>query len=65
MMRRGQHAPRMETIIVALVLVVVGVLGTFGHLIPRIAGFDGESIGVAAYVIATLILLVGVFVRDI
>jgi hypothetical protein len=64
-MRRGQYAPRMGTIIVALVLVVVGVLGTFGHLIPRIAGFAGESIGVAAYVIATLILLVGIFVNDV
>jgi hypothetical protein len=64
-MRRGQHAPRLETIIVALVLVVIGVLGTFGHLIPTLAGVSGETIGVAAYVLATVILLVGVFVRDV
>jgi hypothetical protein len=55
----------METIIVALVLVIVGVLGTFAHRIPAVAGMSGETIGVAAYVIATVILLVGVFVRDV
>ena len=64
-MRRGQYAPRLETIIVALVLVLIGVLGTFGHLIPQVASVPGETIGVAAYVFATAILLVGVFVRDI
>ena len=64
-MRRAQHAPRMETIVVSLLLVVVGVLGTFAHLIPRIGSVAGETIGVVAYVLATLLLMVGVFVRRI
>ena len=48
----------------ALVLTLVGVLGTFAHLIPRVAGVAGETIGVAAFVIATVVLLLGVFLRD-
>ena len=62
---RTQHAPRLETIIVALVLVLVGVLGTFGHFLPSVAGVAGETIGIAAYVLATVVLLLGVFLRDV
>jgi hypothetical protein len=62
---RSQHAPKLETIVIALLLVVIGVLGTFAHLIPRVAGVSGETIGIAAYVIATVILLLGIFFRDI
>ena len=40
-MRGGpsQHAPRLLTIGVALVLVVIGVLGTFGGVLPSVMGF--------------------------
>ena len=62
---RSQHAPKLETIVIALLLVVIGVLGTFAQLIPRVAGVSGETIGIAAYVIATVILLLGIFFRDI
>ena len=58
-----QHAPRGITILVAAVLVVIGVVGTFLGLIPSVAGISGELIGVGAYVAATLVMLVGVFVR--
>lgn len=58
-----QHAPRGITIAVAAVLVVVGVLGTFLGLIPAIAGISGETIGVVAYVAATVVMLIGIFVR--
>ena len=62
-MRRTQHAPKGITIGVAVVLVLIGVLGTFLGIIPAIVGFSGETIGVLAYVAATIILLLGVFTR--
>jgi hypothetical protein len=58
-----QHAPRGVTILVAAVLVLVGILGTFLHVIPAVAGISGETIGVIAYAAATVVMLVGVFVR--
>jgi hypothetical protein len=59
----SQRAPRNITVVVALVLVVVGVLGTFLGLIPAIAGVSGETIGVVAYVAATVVMLLGIFLR--
>ena len=58
-----QHAPRGVTIAVGAVLLLIGVLGTFLGLIPDIAGIAGTTIGVAAYVAATLVLLAGIFIR--
>lgn len=58
-----QHAPRGLTILVAAILVVVGVLGTFLGLIPSVAGISGELIGIGAYVAATLLMLAGIFIR--
>ena len=58
-----QHAPRGITIAAAAVLVVVGVLGTFLGLIPEVAGLSRELIGIAAYVLATVVLLLGSFLR--
>ncbi len=63
--RRGQHAPRLGTIAVALILVLVGVLGTFGHLLPAVAGYSGELIGVWAFIVATVVLLAGIFFEGI
>jgi hypothetical protein len=59
-MGRMNFAPRMPTIIVALVLVMVGLLGTFGGLLPSIAGLDSATIGVWAFVVATVVLLLGI-----
>jgi hypothetical protein len=59
-MGRMNFAPRMPTIIVALVLVIVGLLGTFGGLLPSIAGLDSATIGVWAFVVATVVLLLGI-----
>ncbi|MBA3779023.1 MAG: hypothetical protein H0X16_06975 [Chloroflexi bacterium] len=53
-MYRTQHAPRARTIIVALVLILVGMAGTFGEILP-------DNIGIYAFVAATLLLLIGVF----
>ena len=58
-----QHAPRGMTILAAAVLVVLGVLGTFLHVIPAVAGIPGETIGVLAYAAATVVMLAGVFFR--
>jgi hypothetical protein len=59
-MGRMNFAPRMPTIIVALVLVIVGLLGTFGGLLPSIAGLDSATVGVWAFVVATVVLLLGI-----
>lgn len=59
----SQHAPRLLTIGVALVFVLIGVLGTFLGVLPTVASFSGELIGVWSYVVATVILLLGIFIR--
>lgn len=58
-----QHAPRGVTMAVAAVLAIVGVAATFLDLVPAVAGFSGEMIGVGAYVVATVVMLLGVFTR--
>lgn len=59
----SQHAPRTPTILLAVILILVGIAGTFLHLLPSVAGYPGTTIGVVAYVAATIVMLVGVFVR--
>lgn len=59
-MGRMNFAPRMPTIIVALVLVVIGLLGTFGGMLPSIAGLESATIGVWAFVAATVVMLAGI-----
>jgi hypothetical protein len=58
-----QHAPRSTTIVIAVILVVIGVAGTFLHLIPNVGGYPGETVGVVAYVLATIVMLAGIFIR--
>lgn len=58
-----QQAPRGITIAVAAVLLVIGIVGTFLALIPAVAGISGETIGVVAYLAATVVMLAGIFVR--
>jgi hypothetical protein len=60
---RNQRTPRGITIVIAAILVVVGVVGTFLGLIPKVGGVSGETIGEWAYVAATVVMLLGVFVR--
>lgn len=59
-MGRMNFAPRMPTIIVALALVIVGLLGTFGGLLPSVAGLDSATIGAWASAAATVVLLAGI-----
>jgi hypothetical protein len=58
MRTRTNYAPTARTIIVALVLMVVGLLGTYGSILPN-------EVGVLAFVLAVAILLVGMVVKEI
>jgi hypothetical protein len=60
---RTNFAPRFGTIVVAAIITLVGVLGTFTHVIPKIGDYSSVTIGMACYVIATLLLLAGSFFR--
>jgi CBS-domain-containing membrane protein len=55
-MRRLNFAPTARTIIVALVLIIVGLLGTYGTVVP-------DNVGIVAFLGATAILLFGMVFR--
>jgi hypothetical protein len=57
-MSRTNFAPTARTIIVALVLVLVGLLATYGPLLT-------DTIGVVAFVAAGVLLLIGMVFRQI
>ena len=62
---RMNFAPRLPTIIVALVLLLIGLLGTFVGALPAIAGLSGETIGAWSLVIAGVVLLLGMLFEGI
>jgi hypothetical protein len=55
-MAYGNRAPRWITIVISLVLIAIGVLGTFIDLLP-------ERLGVYALVAATVLMTLGVFLK--
>lgn len=57
-MNRLNFAPTAPTIIVGLVLIIVGLLGTYGSVLP-------DAVGILAFVLATAILLIGMVVRNV
>jgi len=57
-MGRTNFAPTARTIIVSLVLIIVGLLGTYGTIVP-------DTVGIIAFVAATILLLIGMVVRRI
>jgi len=57
-MNRTNFAPTAQTIIVALALVLVGLLATYGPLLT-------DTIGVAAFIAAGVLLLLGMVFRRI
>lgn len=57
-MMRSNYAPTARTIIVALVLILIGLLGTYGAVVS-------DSIGIIAFVAATAILVIGMVFRQI
>lgn len=50
------QAPKLRTILVAIVLIVIGVLGTFIDILPR-------KVGLWSYTAATVVMLVGILSR--
>ena len=59
----AQRAPRGGTILVSVILVIVGIVGTFLGWIPDIGSVDGETLGILAYVVAAALMLIGIFTR--
>jgi hypothetical protein len=57
-MGRTNFAPTARTIIVALILIIVGLLGTYGTLLP-------DVVGIVAFIAATVVLLLGMVFRGI
>ena len=57
-MNRTNFAPTARTIVVALVLILVGLLGTYGTVVS-------DMIGILAFVAATVVLLLGMVFRGI
>ena len=57
-MRRTNFAPTARTIIVAPVLIIVGLVGTYGTVVP-------DNVGIIAFVAATVLLLIGMIVPGI
>jgi hypothetical protein len=57
-MDRMNFAPTARTIIVALVLIIIGLLGTYGSVLS-------DRAGIVAFVAATVILLLGMIIRRI
>jgi hypothetical protein len=55
-MAYSNRAPRWITILVSLLLILVGVLGTFLDILP-------ERVGVWSLVAATVLMILGVFLR--
>jgi len=55
---RTNFAPTARTIIVALVLIVIGLLGTYGTMVP-------DMVGILAFVVAIALLFLGMAVRRI
>ena len=57
-MNRLNHAPTTTTIAIAIVLIVIGVLGTFSSFVP-------ERVAILAFVAATILLIAGMIFRRI
>jgi hypothetical protein len=62
---RMNFAPRMPTIIVALALMVIGMLGTFVGALPPVAGLTSEVIGAWAFLVAAVVLVAGMIFEGI
>jgi hypothetical protein len=58
MRSRTNRAPTLRTIILGAILILIGVLGTFSTVVPT-------QIAVIAYIVAGVLLLIGIFVRGV
>lgn len=64
-MSRMNFAPRMPTIIGALALTLIGLLGTFGGMLPTVARLDSATLGVWAFLAGFALLLAGMIFEGI
>jgi hypothetical protein len=62
---RMNFAPRMPTILVALALMVIGLLGTFVGVLPTVAGVSSEVIGAWSFVAAAVVMFLGMIFQGI
>jgi hypothetical protein len=62
---RTNFAPRMPTILVALALTLIGLLGTFGGMLPELGGLPSEALGAWSFVAAAAMLLLGIALEGI
>jgi hypothetical protein len=62
---RTNFAPRMATIVVAIVLTLIGVAGTFLGVLPTLGGFDSATLGVFAYIAGFVVLVIGIVFRGV
>jgi hypothetical protein len=64
--RRSNQAPRMGTILIAVLLTVFAALGFFTSVLPdTIAGFASVTLALYAAIIPFVILLLGVYIEGI
>lgn len=59
---RTNFAPRMPTILVGVLLTVIGVLGTFAGVLPSIGGMSSQTLGAWSFVVAAVVLMLGVLI---
>ncbi len=62
---RTNYAPRMPTILVAVVLTVIGILGTFAGVLPTLGGFDSVTLGVWAFIVGFVVLVFGIIFKGV
>jgi len=62
---RMNFAPRMPAIIVALILVLIGLLGTFGGMLPTVTGMSSQTIGAWSFIVAAIVLFAGMIFKGI
>jgi hypothetical protein len=66
MRRRSHWAPRAGTVVVAAILTVFAALVFFTNLLPgTVAGFAAGTLALYAAVAAFVIMLLGVFLKDV
>lgn len=62
---RANFAPRWPTILIGIALTVIGAIGTFGGLLPSVAGMSSQTLGAWSFVAAAVVLMLGVLIEGI
>ncbi len=62
---RTNFAPRWPTILIGIALTVIGAIGTFGGLLPSVAGMSSQTLGAWSFVAAAVVLMLGVLIEGI